>query len=131
MEKLRIDKWLWAARFYKTRGLASKAVTAGKVNVAGERVKPAYLVRLNDVLTITKERDTRELTVLRLLEKRGSATVAATMYQESEESVQQREASAQSRKIAYAAEPNYGRRPDKRSRRKLGALLGKREWPDR
>ncbi len=131
MEKLRIDKWLWAARFYKTRGLAAKAVSAGKVKVAGERVKPAHLLRVDDTVEINKERDLREVTVLGLLQKRGPAKIAETLYQESEESIQKRQATAESRKISHAAEPTYGRRPDKRNRRKLGALLGKREWRDR
>ncbi|MEM7282648.1 MAG: S4 domain-containing protein [Pseudomonadota bacterium] len=131
MEKLRIDKWLWAARFYKTRALAAKAVSAGKVKLAGERVKPARLVQLGDELEINRERDIMEIIVERLLDKRGPAKIAVTMYHESEQSVQRRADTRDQRRVTRAAEPSYGRRPDKRNRRKIGELLGKREWQDR
>lgn len=125
MEKLRIDKWLWAARFYKTRALASKAVASGRVTVSGERVKPARTIEVGDLLTVQRL-DQVILQVLVLSDRRGSAKVAALMYEESEESRAERELTSARRRNARKAAPDYGRRPDKHSRRRLGELLGKR-----
>ena len=82
--RVRIDKWLWAARFYKTRSLAADAVDSGKVKLNGERVKPAKLLKPGDMLSIRNGQSSWEVTVLALSERRGSATVASTLYRESD-----------------------------------------------
>lgn len=86
-EQVRVDKWLWAARFFKTRGLASKAVSGGKIFLNGQRCKPSKAVALNDILIIHKGEVEQTVAILGLSNKRGPATVARTLYQETEESV--------------------------------------------
>src|ERR1043166_1289648 len=83
MEQVRVDKWLWAARFFKTRGLATEAVLGGHVKVNDQRVKPAKDVRAGDVLEIRNGQTEWTVTVLALADKRGPAKVAATLYEES------------------------------------------------
>src|SRR5207248_2436959 len=87
----RVDKWLWAARFFKTRGAATEAVVGGRVHVNGERVKPAKDVRVGDRLEITIAALQRSVIVTGIAEKRGSATVAATLYEETADSLARRE----------------------------------------
>lgn len=128
VEKLRIDKWLWAARFYKTRALAAKAVQGGRVKVNGERVKPARQIVIGDALSISRW-DDMQIHVVDLSDKRGPAKVAQTLYQETQASAQDRETQQQVRKINKQAAPDYGRRPDKRGRRQISDLLGKRQEP--
>ena len=86
VDGVRIDKWLWAARFFKTRSLAATAVLGGRVHVNGERVKPSKVVHTDDVLEITKGPERRTVAVRRLADRRGSATVAQTLYAETGES---------------------------------------------
>lgn len=80
--QVRVDKWLWAARFFKTRSLASKAVSGGKVTINGNRVKPAKIVTVNDVIFIRKGQVEQTITVLGLAGKRGPAKIARTLYEE-------------------------------------------------
>jgi len=117
LEKLRIDKWLWAARFYKTRKLATEAVNGGHVQVNGDRIKPARAIAIDDVLIITKGLFKFTITVLALSSKRGPAKVAKTLYQESKQSIQLREQLSEQRKNQSIAAPK--RRPDKRERAKI------------
>lgn len=119
MEKLRIDKWLWAARFFKTRSQASDAVDGGKVHLNGQRVKPAREVRLGDTLAITAG-ENWEVVVRGLAERRGPAPEARLLYEETAASLAAREAARDSRR--YVADPAAERhgRPTKRDRRQLG-----------
>ncbi|OYY93590.1 MAG: RNA-binding protein [Hydrogenophilales bacterium 28-61-23] len=115
--RLRIDKWLWAARFFKTRGLAQDAVEAGRVRVAGERVKASREVRLGDVMQIQVGDLGWTVTVLGLSDKRGAAPVARLLYEESPESLAARQAKIETRR--EQAEPGSGirGRPTKKDRR--------------
>lgn len=114
---LRIDKWLWAARFFKTRGLASEAVSGGKVHVNGERCKPARRVHPGDRLTIHRGPQVWEVDVLALNDQRRPAREAATLYEETEASRTRREAEAERRRQERVETP--ARRPDKRERRQI------------
>ena len=119
---MRIDKWLWAARFYKTRGLATDAVLGGHVHLNGVRVKPAKDVRPGDRLAIRIGTVAWEVEVLALADKRGPASVARTLYAESEASQQAREEQARLRKLAQPLGADLGARPTKQDRRRLEAL---------
>jgi ribosome-associated heat shock protein Hsp15 len=125
-EKIRIDKWLWAARFFKTRSLASQAVGGGHVQVNGSRVKPSRVVQLGDTLQIRRGQEECVLVVQGLSERRGPASVAQTLYLETEESRQGREAARKKRLEGGAPLPPV-RRPDKRDRRKIRKLLRQEE----
>ena len=116
-ESVRIDRWLWAARFYKTRSLAQEMVEGGKVQVEGQRVKPGKPVKVGQRVTLRVGHDEREVTVTGLAEKRGSARDAALLYQESDASLQAREAAAAERKALRASEPRPDHRPSKKERR--------------
>ena len=122
--RIRFDKWLWAARFYKTRSLAAQAIDAGQARLNGERVKPAHAVRAGDAVSLRREGVVREIAVTALSDRRGPATVAATLYRETEASVAAREQALLLRKAADAVQPRFPGRPTKRERRKLGNLLG-------
>ena len=119
---VRIDKWLWAARFFKTRSLAAQAVGGGKVQVNGVRVKPARTIKVGDTLEIHKDGYAFIVTVLALSEQRGPATVAQTLYRESEESLQRREALREQHRLAAASAPHPRTKPDKKARRQLRDL---------
>lgn len=122
METLRIDRWLWCTRFYKTRSIAADAVKGGHVRVNGQRVKPAREVRIGDTLVIAQGDVEREVTVAGIPMRRGPAPEAATCYVESEASIAKRREAAERRAIErelYRA-PTPGR-PDKRTRRLLRA----------
>lgn len=118
-DTVRIDKWLWAARIYKTRGLATDAVNGGKVQLNGVRVKPARPLKVNDVLVINKSGKTWEITVNGLSERRGPASVAQTLYTESAASIAARQALSEQYKLFSASMPHPQRRPDKKARRQL------------
>jgi ribosome-associated heat shock protein Hsp15 len=123
-DTVRIDKWLWAARFYRTRSLAAQAVDAGQVRVNGERVKPAYPVRKSSRVTVRKQELTFDVEVLDVAERRGSASVAATLYRESADSIAARTAAIAERRAAHARMlMNAQGRPTKRDRRKLEDFL--------
>src|SRR5882762_10904533 len=108
-ERLRIDKWLWAARFYKTRALAAAAVEGGKAQVNGERVKPAKLLKAGDALIVRNGPYAWEITVLALSERRGPAAEAANLYRESEESRRMREEMAALLKTERQSAPVYAK----------------------
>ncbi len=116
---VRIDKWLWAARFFKTRGLATEMVSAGHIQINGERIKPSKPVQIGDELRIRREQDMFIVTVTGLAEKRGSATVAQSLYQETEQSIAAREEQKQLRKLHAASSPAPNKRPDKKARRHI------------
>jgi ribosome-associated heat shock protein Hsp15 len=119
---VRIDKWLWAARFFKTRGAATEAVLGGRVHVNGERVKPSKEVRPGDVVEISKRELRSTVTVKAVAERRGPASVAATLYEESPESRAAREQQALQRRLARPPGADLGARPTKQARRRLDAL---------
>jgi ribosome-associated heat shock protein Hsp15 len=115
---VRVDKWLWAARFYKTRSLSMAAVRGGKVHLNGERIKPAHKLVVGDRLTIQKGPCTFEITVAALSWQRGPAAMAQTLYSESDESRLARQALQEARKLQGDSPQRQGR-PDKRARRQL------------
>ena len=121
--KLRIDKWLWAARFYKTRSLAAEAVENGQVRVNGERVKPARAVHAGDRVNVRKAGYAWDVEVTGVGDRRGSATEAAKLYSESQESMKARELEIAKRRAAAASDPRQAGRPTKRDRRKLEDFL--------
>lgn len=121
-QRVRLDKWLWAARFYKTRSLAKTAVEGGKVHLNAARVKAAKEVTVGDTLVITRGETVQTVVVQALAERRGSATVAATLYAETEESVEQREALAADRRMRRAGLSVPKMRPNKHDRRRLREL---------
>lgn len=125
-EKIRIDKWLWAARFFKTRSLASQAVGGGHVQIGGSRVKPSRVVQIGDILQICRGQEELIVVVQGVSGRRGPASAAQTLYEETEESRQARETVRQQRLAVGAAFPP-ARRPDKRDRRKIRKLLRKDE----
>ena len=118
-DKIRLDKWLWAARLYKTRSLAAEAIGGGKVQVNGERAKPAKLVRPGDELRVRKGAYELQLKVLALLERRGPAATAAALYEESDASKAARAAIAAELRDVPKAPPQLRGRPTKRDRRQL------------
>ncbi len=118
-ERVRIDKWLWAARFFKTRGLAQTAVAGGKVKLNGDRVKPAKAVAVGDVLTIHIGEFEWFITVMVLSDRRGPAEVARTLYVESESSHARRVAQVAERRAQAAKWGERKGRPTKRERRDL------------
>lgn len=118
-EGVRIDKWLWAARFFKTRGLAVTAVDAGRVLVAGDKVKPARLLRGGERLRIQLGDGEREVDVLALSDTRGPAPVAQALYGETDESLRQRIEQAARRKLYREPSHAIHGRPTKRDRREI------------
>ena len=122
MDAVRIDRWLWAARLFKTRSAATEAVLGGRAHVNGARVKPSKEVRPGDRLEVTVGDARRELVVRGVAEKRGPASVAATLYEETPDSIVRREQLADARRLARPLGADLGARPTKRDRRRLDAL---------
>jgi ribosome-associated heat shock protein Hsp15 len=122
MDRVRVDKWLWAARFFKTRSAASEAVLGGRVHVNGARAKPAKEVAAGDTLEVTLRSGRRTVQVTGLSDKRGPAAAAATLYSETPESIAARERDALQRRVARPLGADLGERPRKRDRRRLEAL---------
>ncbi len=119
MENIRIDKWLWAARFFKTRSLATEAVDNGRVRLDGERIKPARAVKLNDKLLIDNGADVWEVLVLGISDKRGSAPIARQLYEETSASVSKRQNEQEARKLYREPAMAIKGRPTKRDRRAI------------
>ena len=117
-----MDKWLWAARFAKTRSAATELVLAGHVRVGGERVKPAREVAAGDTVEIVRGTAHHVVVVAGVAERRGSAKVAATLYEETPESREKRERHAMERRLARPLGADLGGRPTKQERRRLDAL---------
>jgi ribosome-associated heat shock protein Hsp15 len=122
MERHRLDRWLWFARFYKTRSLATQAVTSGRVKVNDARVKPAHEIRVGDRLSLSLDRDPLELDVLALPPRRGPASEAQACYAETAASIARRALSREQRRLAAMNDPQPDARPDKRERRLLDRL---------
>lgn len=125
MDTVRIDKWLWAARFFKTRSLASQAVSGGHVELNHQRVKPARTVQVGDQLVIRCEHAEYTVYILALSERRGPATVARTLYAETDVSVAKREQCEEERRLQRLQGNPPERRPEKHERRKIRQFLQK------
>jgi ribosome-associated heat shock protein Hsp15 len=120
--EVRLDLWLWAARFFRTRSLAKQAVETGKVDVAGQRAKAARPVRVGDAMRIVRGDETFEIEVLGLSDKRGAAAIAQALYRESDASKQARESKRADLRAARAGYQAPQGKPDKRARRLIRAL---------
>ena len=118
-DKVRIDKWLWAARFFRTRALAREAIKGGKVQLNGTRVKPGRTLAEGDRLSIRRGEDEYEITVKDLGDRRLSAPLAREKYEEDPQSQVRREAAVEQRRQDKRARAERPRRPDKRQRRQI------------
>lgn len=117
MDTQRIDKWLWAARFFKTRSLAKAAIEGGKVHHQNDRVKVSKEIRVGMQLTIQQGFDKKTVTILSLCNQRGSASIAQMLYEETPESIAKRELFASQRKLHNLARPDH--KPNKKDRRQI------------
>lgn len=122
MERMRVDKWLWAARFYKTRSIAKTAIEGGKVHLDGQRVKVSREITVGERLAIKQGWDEREVIIKALSDRRGPAPVAQTLYEETPASVERREREAQARKAAGGATARPTQKPGKHERKALEKL---------
>jgi len=122
---VRLDKWLWAARFYKTRSLAIEAINGGKIHLNGSRAKPSKAVHPDDQLRIRRGATEMTVVVIAISSKRGPATTAQTLYAETAESIAERERLQALRKLSTPAGGFSDHKPDKRERRKIMRFIGK------
>ncbi|WP_342323256.1 ribosome-associated heat shock protein Hsp15 [Kosakonia sp. BYX6] len=118
-QEVRLDKWLWCARFYKTRALAREMIDGGKVHYNGQRSKPSKVVELNATLTLRQGNDERTVIIKGITDQRRPANEAVELYEETAESIEKREKMAQARKLNALTMPHPDRRPDKKERRDL------------
>jgi ribosome-associated heat shock protein Hsp15 len=125
MDRVRIDKWLWAARFFKTRSLAARACELGRIQSNGQPVKPAREVHQGDLLLVKNDSADFHLEVMQLSEMRGPAAVAQALYRETDTSRELRLKVAQERKLIRHLEPMTTGKPSKQERRKLSRLRGR------
>ena len=125
MDKVRLDKWLWAARFFKTRSLSAESVSGGKVHLNSQRVKPARAVSIGDTLIIHRGYDEYTIVIQGIAEKRGSAKIAQSLYEETAESIYRREQAADLRKYQHQGAQAGDHSPSGRDRRKIRKLSGK------
>lgn len=123
-EKMRLDKWLWAARFFKTRSLATQAIEQGRVKLNGDRVKPSRDIKPHDRLDVHAGDSVWTLTVRGLSMQRGPAPVAQQLYEEDPASVERRQQQASERKLAVSPAAEIKGRPTKRDRRKIHRFIG-------
>ena len=122
MDRLRVDKWLWAARFFKTRSIAKTAIEGGKVHLNGQRVKVSREITVGETVVIKQGWDEKEIVVLGLSAQRGPATVARELYEETAASIEKREREAQARKAAGGAVARPTQKPGKHQRKALERL---------
>jgi ribosome-associated heat shock protein Hsp15 len=122
LDNVRLDLWLWAARFFKTRSLAKQAIESGKIEVAGQAAKPSRALRIGEALQVRRGLELFEIEVLALSEQRGAASVAQTLYRESDASVARREAEREKRRMEANGYRAPASKPDKRARRLIQAL---------
>jgi len=127
LSTMRLDKWLWTARFFKTRQLAAEAINGGKVHIDGQRTKPGKDVRPGVRLRIHKASLEWEVEVMGLAKQRRPASEAAQLYQESEASKREREHILEERRILRASDPRPSQRPSKRDRRQISRFTQKSE----
>lgn len=123
MDKVRLDKWLWAARFFKTRSLAKNAIESGKIKVEGQRVKPSRDISLGLTLEIHQGTDIKTVLITALSDQRRGAPEAATLYAETAQSIRQREELAEKRRLSRDHETHPGQKPTKKQRRLIHQLL--------
>lgn len=116
---VRLDKWLWAARFYKTRSLARDAVQSGKVQYNGQRSKPGKIVELGASIKVPQGYDIKDVEVLQLKDQRQAAPLAQLLYQETADSEKQRASNAEARKLSAFHSPKPDHKPDKKQRRQI------------
>lgn len=121
-DRVRIDKWLWAARFFKTRSLAAAAVAGGKVHLNGARIKPARAVAIDDELHVRRGEQAFTVIVTGLSARRGPASEARTLYEETAQSIAARAARREQARLTNHHAPHPQRRPDKKARRDLIAF---------
>ncbi|MET1256735.1 ribosome-associated heat shock protein Hsp15 [Aliikangiella maris] len=114
--KIRLDKWLWACRFYKTRAIAKAAIEGGKVHCEGQKPKPGKIIQIGDTIKLRQGFDEKTVVVKELSEQRGPAKIAQTLYEETPESIEKREQMTMMRKMAA---PITQRKPDKKQRRAI------------
>jgi len=120
MTKVRLDKWLWAARFFKTRSIAKQAIEGGKVHCDGQRAKPSKEITVDTLLTIRQGWDTKEITVINLSDQRRGAPEAALLYEETEDSIEKRKINTEQRKMLQSASGLQTEgRPNKKQRRQI------------
>ena len=119
MDKVRIDKWLWAARFYRTRGLAKKAIEGGKIHVDGQRVKPSKDITLGQSIVLRQDWDEKTVVVEALSDQRRGASEAALLYTETADSIEQRERLSAQRKAGRAGLQPSDHKPNKKERRQI------------
>ncbi len=124
-KKLRIDKWLWAARFFKTRSLAAKAVNGGKVRLNGSRIKAARTVNIGDMLLVTRGHVECKIKIMGLNLYRRPAVEAQLLYEEDEESIRAREEQRQLRRLFNVSHSTPDKKPNKRDRRKIKEFVRK------
>ena len=117
--KIRLDKWLWAARFYKTRSIAKEMIEGGKVHYEGHRVKASKEVALGAQIRLRQGFDEKTVVVIALSDRRGNATAAAALYEETEASIEKRELATAQRKSMSSAHPVSDNRPNKKQRRQI------------
>jgi len=125
LESVRLDKWLWASRFFKTRKMATEAINGGKVHLNGVRVKPSRSVKVGDKLDITRESYRYHITVQGLNDKRRPAKEAQRLYEETEESMRAREQERELRKLNSASVHQSDKKPNKKERRQMDKWRGR------
>lgn len=119
MDKVRIDKWLWAARFYKTRSIAKQAIEGGKVHIDGQRVKASKEIETGTLIRLRQGWEMKEVEVLALSDQRKSASLAQQLYRETESSLERRQSEAEQRKTAQGLIPGARGKPTTRQRRQI------------
>ncbi len=125
LSAMRLDKWLWVARFFKTRQLATEAINGGKVHLNGQRTKPGKEVKPGSRVRIHKASLEWDIEILGLAKQRRPASEAVLLYQETETSKQERERTLEERRILRASDPRPGQRPSKRDRRQIHRFIQK------
>lgn len=116
---VRLDKWLWAARFYKTRSIARDMIQSGKVSYNNQRSKPSKIVEVGAMITLRQGNEVKEVEILQLSDQRRGAPIAQTLYEETTQSVTKRQQNAELRKLHALDNPHPDKRPDKKQRRKI------------
>lgn len=116
---IRLDKWLWAARFYKTRSIARDMIQSGKVSYNNQRSKPSKIVEIGAMITLRQGNEVKEVEILQLSDQRRGAPIAQTLYEETTQSVTKRQQNAELRKLHALDNPHPDKRPDKKQRRKI------------
>jgi len=122
-EKVRLDKWLWAARFYKTRGLASRAISGGKVHLNQQRIKPSKTVNLGQEVNINIGQQHRSIIIKIISKQRGPAPIAQQLYAETEDSLQKRQQQQEQRRLDPSIDPAARKRPNKKQRRQIHRFI--------